>query len=236
MKKIFLLMLPLLLLTSCELEEVLTGTTQTGEITKQEAANGLKDALVKGVSEGTSVLSQVNGYYGNPKVKIPFPPNAQKVADRLKAIGLEKEVDKVVQTINRGAEDAAGKAKPIFTNAIRSMTFADAMDILFGADSAATHYLRHKTYNQLYDEFKPVISESLDKVNATKHWTDIVERYNQIPMVEDVNPDLVDYVNRRALNGLFKMVAEEEERIRKNPQERTTALMKKVFNYYDKNK
>ena len=235
----FALFLPFIFifsLSSCELEEIISQTTNSTAIDNREAAMGLKDALTKGVAEASEILSQVDGFYKNPEVHIPLPPDVQKVASTLRDMGLGSLVDKVELTINRAAEDAAAKAKPIFIQAIREMSFEDAMKILFGPDTAATHYLRAKTYEQLYAEFKPVISQSLEKVEATKYWSEMITTYNKIPLVKDVNPDLVDYVNKKALDGVFKMVADEEKAIRENPVERTTAIMKKVFDYYDKNK
>jgi len=229
------LILFLFLLSSCELEELISGTSGP-EISQGEAATGLKDALIKGISKGSEMLSKNDGFYGNPKVRIPLPPELDKVTSTLRSVGLVSLVDKAELSINRAAEDAASKAKPIFLQAIREISFGDAMKILFGGDSAATHYLRSKTYDKLYNEFKPVISKSLDKVNATRYWNEMISEYNKIPLVKDVNPDLMDYVNRRALEGVFSMVADEEKAIRENPLERTTALMKKVFNYYDRNK
>ncbi len=229
------LILFLFLVSSCELEELISGTTGTG-ISQQEAASGLKDALIKGISKGSEMLSKSDGFYGNPKVRIPLPSELDKVTSTLRSVGLGSLVDRAELSINRAAEDAASKAKPIFLQAIREMSFGDAMKILFGEDTAATHYLRSKTYDKLYNEFKPVISKSLEKVDATRYWNEMISEYNKIPLVKDVNPDLVDYVNRRALDGVFKMVADEEKSIRENPLERTTALMKKVFDYYDRNK
>lgn len=229
------LILFLFLFSSCELEELISGTSSTG-ITREEAASGLKDALIKGISKGSELLSKTDGFYANPKVRIPLPKELEKVASTLRSVGLGSLVDKAELSMNRAAEDAASKAKPIFIGAIKEMSFGDAMNILFGGDSAATHYLRSKTYDKLYREFKPVISNSLDKVNATRYWSEMISEYNKLPLVKDVNPDLVDYVNKRALDGIFTMVADEEKAIRENPLERTTAIMKKVFDYYDRNK
>lgn len=221
--------------TSCELEDVVSGTSSSG-VTESEIAMGLKDALTKGINEGAARLSQVDGYLGNPKIRIPWPEEAQKVANTLNDLGMNQLVEDVETSINRAAEDAATQAKPIFVNAIKQMTITDARNILFGGNNAATDYLKSKTWTPLTDAFLPVIKTSLDKVHATKYWKDAITAYNKIPLVKDVNPDLPGYVNQKALDGLFFMVAMEEEKIRENPVERTTALLKKVFDYYDKNK
>jgi len=194
-----------------------------------DVADGLREALVKGTGKSSDVLSQVDGYFKNPEIKIPFPPDVKKVEDKLRQIGLGDQVDKFILTLNRGAEDAAKEAKPIFINAIKQMTIEDAWAILKGQPDAATQYLKTTTSSQLSDKFKPVIKNSLDKVNATKYYTDIITTYNKIPFVDKVNPDLNEYATQRAMQGLFTMIAIEERKIRDNPLERTTDLLKKVF-------
>jgi hypothetical protein len=198
-------------------------------LTSEEVANGLKEALIKGISTGSDLASQLDGYFKNPEIKIPFPPEVKKVEDRLRQIGLGSEVDKFVMTLNRGAEDAAKEAKPIFIAAIRQMTIQDAWGILKGEEDAATQFLKRTTSSLLKDKFKPVIQNSLNKVNATKYYSDIVTRYNQIPLVQKVNPDLNDYATDRAIEGLFIMIAKEEKNIRANPAARTTELLRRVF-------
>jgi hypothetical protein len=200
-----------------------------GGPTTSEVAAGLKEALIKGVSIGADLVSQTDGYFGNPEIKIPFPPDVKKVEDRLRQIGLGGEVDKFILTLNRGAEDAAREAKPIFVDAIKAMTIEDAWSILRGDDDAATQYLRRTTGTKLAEKFKPVIKASLDKVNATRYYSDIVNTYNRIPLVEKVNPNLDDYATEKAIDGLFVMIAKEEKRIREDPVARTTELLKKVF-------
>jgi len=196
---------------------------------ENEAAKALKETLNKGTEKGVSVLSVKDGYFTNPKVKIPFPKNATKVADKLKKLGLQKQVDEVVLSINRAAEDAAISAKPIFVNAIKKMSIKDAIGIVKGDKTAGTDYLNRNTNSALVNAFKPIIKSSLDKVNATKHWLSIMTTYNKIPFVEKVNPELETYVTQKAINGLFFMLAQQEIAIRENPKERTSALLKKVF-------
>jgi hypothetical protein len=194
-----------------------------------EVAEGLKEALIKGISTGSDLASSVDGYFKNPEIKIPFPPEVQKVETKLRQIGLGNEVDKFVLTLNRGAEDAAKEAKPIFIEAIRQMTIPDAWGILKGNDDAATQYLKRTTSGLLKDKFKPVINNSLQKVSATRYYSDIVNTYNKIPLTEDVNPNLDDYATDKAIEGLFTMIAKEEKNIRQDPLARTTDLLKKVF-------
>jgi hypothetical protein len=208
----------------------------TETVSEAEVANGLREALVQGASNGSEVLSQVNGYFGNPQVKIPFPPDAQKIESTLRNLGLGSMFDDVILSLNQAAEKAAAEAKPILINSIRQMTVTDAMDILFGENNAATAYLKRTTTDQLTEKFTPVIQSSLEAVNATKYWDDVVTRYNQIPLVEDLDPDLTGFVTGKALDGLFLMIEQEELSIRENPAERVAAIVQKVFAYYDENK
>lgn len=210
-----------------DVNKTLGGSSQP--LTTAEVADGLKEALIKGISTGSDLVSQFDGYFKNPEIKIPFPPEVKKVEDKLRQIGLGAEVDKFVMSLNRGAEDAAKEAKPIFITAIRAMTIQDAWSILKGENDAATQYLKRTTSSLLREKFKPVIQRSLNKVNATKYYGDIVTRYNQIPLVQKVNPDLDEYATDKAIEGLFIMIAKEEKNIRQNPVARTTELLKKVF-------
>jgi hypothetical protein len=219
--------------TSAQINQTLGDLNKTlGEgtpLTTAEVAEGLKEALIKGISNGSDLASQLDGYFKNPEIKIPFPPEVKKVEDKLRQIGLGGEVDKFIMTLNRGAEDAAKEAKPIFITAIRSMTIQDAWGILKGQPDAATQYLKRTTSLQLKEKFKPVIQNSLSKVNATRYYGDIVNTYNKIPLTEDVNPNLDDYATDKAIEGLFLMIAKEEKNIRQDPLARTTELLKKVF-------
>ena len=224
--------------SSCDpqvVNDVLT-TVTGGTITDQEAANGLTEALVQGATHGSDLLSVVNGYLGNPQVKIPFPPEAQKIENTLRDLGLNKMCDDVINSINHAAENAAVEAKPILINSIRQMTINDAMNILFGANDAATEYLKKTTTSQLTAKFKPVIENSLSKVGATKYWSDAVNYYNKIPLIEDMNPDLSGYVTQKALDGLFYMIEQEELKIRQDPGSRVSDIVQKVFGYYDTHK
>lgn len=198
-------------------------------LTTAEVGDGLREALINGISKGADLTSQLDGYFKNPEIKIPFPPDVKKVEDRLRQLGLGNEVDKFVMTLNRGAEDAAKEAKPIFITAIKSMTIEDAWAILRGQPDAATQYLKKTTTVQLKEKFKPVMQNSLDKVSATKYYGDLVNRYNKIPLVEKVNPDLNEYATDLAIQGLFTMIAKEEKNIRQDPVARTTDLLKRVF-------
>jgi len=171
----------------------------------------------------------LDGYFGNPEIKIPFPPEAKTVDEKLRLIGLGGEVDKVVVSINRAAEDAATEVKPIFISAIKNMSISDALNIVSGDKHAATSYLKRKTTKDISIKIKPLIENSLEKVNATKYWDDIIHTYNSIPFVKKMNPDLSEYVTEMAIEGMFVMIAKEEEKIRKDPLARTSDILKLVF-------
>lgn len=220
------------ILTACtpqELQRAMDTITGSGTLTSAEIASGLKQALEFGISEGAQRLSERDGYYKSI-YKILLPPEARKVTERLQAIPGFSDVEEIIlEKINRGAEDAAKKAAPIFVDAIKAMTFNDALGILMGENNAATTYLHQATYDRLYDTFNPVIIESLDKFNARQYWADAVNTYNKIPFIEKANPDLDDYVTQEALEGLFSMVAKKELDIRNNVSARTTDLLRRVF-------
>jgi hypothetical protein len=219
--------------TSAQINQAVTEAEKAMEspapLTSADVAEGLKEALVKGISNGADIVSQTDGYFKSPEIKIPFPPDVKKVEDKLRQLGMGSEVDKFVLTLNRGAEDAAREAKPIFINAISQMTIDDAWGILKGQPDAATQYLKRTTSGQLKEKFRPVIQNSLDKVSATKYYGDIVNTYNKIPLVQKVNPDLNEYATDMAMQGLFIMIAKEEKDIRQDPVARTTELLKRVF-------
>lgn len=211
-------------------EDILSDTSSPS---KTRIAQGLKEALTKGVTRGSSVLSRVDGYYKS-SYKILLPEEAQTVVDKLKMVpGFSNAEKEITKKINRAAEDAAKKAKPIFVDAIRSMTFEDVMGVLKGDNTAATDYLDRKTSSALYSEFNPVIVNSLNKYNALDYWEDAVNAYNQIPLVDKMNPDLDDYITNRALEGLFKMIEKEEMAIRTSVKSRTTELLREVFALQD---
>lgn len=205
-------------------------------ITEDEAANGLKEALNSGISTGTDFLSKRDGFFKNDMYKILFPPEAQKVEQTLRKLGFGNKCDQAIENINRGAEMAAGQAKTVFINSIKQMSIKDALNIVTGGNGAATSYLKRTTTAELTSKFKPIIQSSLDKVDATKYWTDIMTIYNKIPGVEKINPDLNDYVTQKALSAIFSQVEIEENKIRQDPVKRTTQLLKKVFGYADQKK
>jgi len=212
------------------------GNVVGGGLSQDEVGKGLKEALDKGVGEAVDFLSAKDGYYKSP-YKILLPTEAQTVITKLKVVpGFSNLEAELSERMNRAAEDAATKAKPIFVNAIKKMTFQDAMNILMGNRDAATRYLQKSTYDALYGEFKPVIQTSLDKVNAREYWKTAVSAYNKLPMVTKTNPELDDHVTKMALTGMFSLVEKKEEKIRTDVGQRDSELLKKVFSKQDKSK
>jgi hypothetical protein len=203
--------------------------SKTKGLTEKDAADAIKEALVNGTGESVKLVSVVNGYWANPEIKILFPPEAKEMESKLRAIGMSKKVDEFNESMNRAAEKAATEAKPIFIAAIKGMTVRDAINIVKGSDNAATTYLKNTTSPELVAKFQPIIKTSLDEVNATKYWSDLITIYNKIPLVKKMNPDLPQYVTAKAIDGLFVMIAKEELKIRKDPVARTSELLKRVF-------
>lgn len=197
-------------------------------LSQADIVNGLKEALSVGTNNGTTKLSAVDGFFKDAALKILMPAEAQKVEQKLRAIGLGKQVDNAILSMNRAAEDAAKSAASIFLNAVKGITIQDGLGILQGGDFAATHFLKDRTTAQLTEAFRPVIEASLQKVNATKYWKTLFTTYNAVSK-EQVNPDLTAYVTEKAMTGIFYQIGLEEQKIRKDPLARTTELLKKVF-------
>ncbi len=192
-------------------------------------AAGIKEALAVGTERAVGSLSQVNGYFGNAAVKILMPSSIQKVADVARMAGFQKQVDEFILSMNRAAEAAAPQAARYFGDAIRDMTLEDVRGILTGGDTAATEFFRRKTHDKLYAAFKPIVSQKVGEVGATRAYKDMMGRYESVPMMGRQSLDLDDYVTNKSLDGLFYMVGEEEKKIRTNPAARSTDLLKTVF-------
>ena len=231
MKQLLLLLLCLPILVSSQKREDFKNetTNKTVVFNEKEAESAIKEILNIGVDNGISILSKQDGYLKNKNVQIPFPEEAKVIAKKLKKIGLKKQVDNVVLSINRAAEDAALSAKPIFVNAINNMPITDAVSIARGEGASGTNYLRTNTNDSLMVAFRPIIKNSLNKVNATKYWENIIQTYNHIPFVNKMNPNLDDYVTQKAIEGLFFMISKEEIAIKKDIKKRTSDLLRKVF-------
>ncbi|AVI51362.1 DUF4197 domain-containing protein [Pukyongia salina] len=220
--------------TSCaELQGIAGSIPGQGGIDPVMIGNGLRQALDFGIDKQVSKLTQKDGFYKNPLVKILLPEELQKVDRTLRNIGLSKLADEGLKVLNRAAEDAVKEATPIFVDAVKGITFNDAKNILLGPDNAATTYLENRTNQALYNKFNPVIQNSFSKVGADQVWANIINKYNTIPLVNPVNPDLTDYVTNEALKGVYTMIAVEEKNIRTKINSRTTTLLKQVFALQD---
>jgi hypothetical protein len=210
------------------------GRVKSLNISEDEIGQGLKEALNNGVSSASEFLSAKDGYLKSA-YKILLPEEAQKVTNKLKAVpGFQNVESDLVERMNRAAESAAVKAKPIFISAIKEMSFKDALAILQGNPDAATRFLENSTNSKLYAEFKPIIQTALDEVNARKLWRDATTAYNKIPLTTKTNTELDDHVTKMALKGLFSLVEQKEKGIRSDKSLRSSDLLKRVFEKQDK--
>ncbi len=191
--------------------------------------SGLKEALSLGTGNAVTSVSKLDGYFSNAAIKILMPEKIQNVADMLKKVGYEKQVDEFVASMNKAAEKAAPKAKEHFVGAIKEMSFDDARKILNGGNTAATDYFKGKTSPKLYTDFKPIISKSMDEVGTTHKYKEMMGKFTSLPFAQAESLDLDHHVTTKALDGLFYMVGQEEQKIRTNPSARVTDLLKKVF-------
>lgn len=234
MKKIILSVFALSLISCVELQQVVNQLPTQQGLSQIEIASGLKEALNNGIEKQVVKLTAVDGFYKNEMVKILLPEELKKVDKGLRDIGMGKLADEGLKVLNRAAEDAVKESTPIFVDAIKGMSFTDAKNILLGDERSATTYLQTSTSTALYSKFNPVIKNSFSKVGADKIWSNIIKKYNAIPLVKKVNPDLTDYTTNKAMEGVFKMIAVEEKNIRTNIASRTSNLLKKVFALQDK--
>ncbi len=199
-----------------------------------DIAGGLKEALETGVKDAVNTLSADNGYFDSP-YKVLLPEEAQKVISKVKLVpGFGNVEEELLAKMNAAAEIAAKEATPIFVDAIKGLSFSDSKEILFGEEDAATTYLQDSSRGKLYDVFMPVIKSSLEEVNATKYWTGVVTKYNALPFTKDVNPELDDHVNNKALDGMFSLITLKEQGIRSDVSQRTSPLLQDVFGKLDK--
>ncbi|MGV3696869.1 DUF4197 domain-containing protein [Flavobacterium sp.] len=233
-KTIGTLLLAFTFMSCAELQQAASQFPQINSTSGLDIGAGLKEALNNGISKQVTKLTALDGFYKNEAVKILMPEELQKVDKTLRKIGLSSLADEGIKMLNRAAEDATKEATPIFVDAVKKMTFTDAKNILMGNESAATTYLQNTTTSPLYAKFNPVIKNSFAKVGADKVWTNIINKYNSVPLVKKVNPDLTDYTTNKALEGVFKMIAVEEKNIRTNINSRSSDLLKKVFAIQDK--
>jgi len=204
--------------------------------TNLEIQAGLKQALQKGLTEGVNQVSVKDGFLKNLSIKLLFPPEARKMESTLRELGFNHICDDVIESMNHSAEEASKKATPIFLSALNQMSFKDVNAVLNGKENAATEYFQKITSDPLRKAFRPQVDSCLNKVNANAYWTTATTTYNKVPFVKKINTDLGDYVTSQTLNGLFFMIAQEELKIRKDFNARTSPLLKKVFGFADTQK
>lgn len=211
-------------------ESVRTNPGPTTTIDAGTAAAGLRQALEQGTQRAVASLGRENGYFGNPRAKIPLPANLVQLEKTLRRFGQGKAADEFVLSLNRAAEAAAPEAKAIFVQVIRKMTVKDALGIVRGPDDAATRYFREHAEGSLERKFRPIVAAATDKVGVTQRYKRLLRDAGPIaPFLDTQNLDIDDYVTRKALDGLFLIVADEEKRIRQDPVARTTDLLRRVF-------
>lgn len=208
-----------------------SGTNISPALTNADVIKGLKEALSVGTNNSTNIVSKIDGFYKNPQIFIPWPEEAKTMKEKLLQLGFTKQVNDFETSLNRAAEEASKEAAPIFLNAITNMSIGDGFAILNGNDTAATHYLREKTYAALYEKFSPTVTKAIENVKVTSYWNPLVTKYNLIPGVKKQNPDLNAYVTNKAINGLMLMISQEEMKIRKDPAARVSEILIKVFGY-----
>lgn len=231
MKIIYYALLALVMISCDQLTPLLETEGSSLPPTESEISQGIREALIVGAKNTVAQTSKTNGFLNNSLIKIPFPPEAAKVEQTARDLGLDKQVDQFIETMNHGAEKASAKATDIFVSAITQMTLQDVYDIWKGDNDAATQFLKRTTEGKLKTEFRPIIKQSLDQVDVTKYWNPLVDNYNKIPFVTKVNPNLDEYVLDETMDGLFLVIAQEEAKIRENPQARVSEILQRVFGY-----
>lgn len=210
-------------------KDAIGGDKPAGGLTNGEVVEGLKEALTIGARKSAESASQADGFYKNPAVFIPWPEEAKNMRTKLVQIGMEKKVLEFEESMNRAAEEASKQAADILINAVKGMSVSDGFAILKGSDTAATHFLRQATFDPLKVKFEPIIKVAIEQVKVTAYWNSLVTSYNRIPGVSKQNPDIVDYVNTKAVNGLMILISQQEAKIRQDPAAQVTDLLKKVF-------
>jgi len=236
MKIIFLIVLCCSVISCDILQESLnsmnSGSNKTPDLTNEEVISGLKEALQIGIKNSVNLTSVTDGFLKNATIRLPFPPDAIKVKEKALEWKLDGQVEKFETTLNRAAEEATKEALPIFADAIKNMTVQDGFAVLNGGDGAATKFLKDNTSSKLVSAFIPKVKEATSKVKLTEYWNPIISKYNSAMTLtggQKINPDLDAYITQKAIDGLFYMVAQEENKIRKDPAARVTDLLSKVF-------
>ena len=235
-KNIFLFTTLLIIGSSCEILNEVSKVVQTpvatnasNPLSNEEVIAGLKEALTIGIKNSVNLTSATDGFLKNSEIKLPFPPDAIKVKEKAMALGLSGQVEKFETTLNRAAEEATKEAIPIFVDAIKNMSVQDGFAILKGGNGAATTFLKNRTSAILDSTFAPIVKNATSKVKLTEYWNPLITKYNALTLGEKLNPDLDAYIRQKAIDGLFIMVAKEEDKIRLDPAARVSDILIKVF-------
>jgi hypothetical protein len=206
-----------------------TAVAQLGRITQQDATAALKAALEKGSVTAVANLGRVDGFLGNPQVKIPLPESTQRAERALRRLGMGKYADELIVTMNRAAESAVPEAKSLFVQSVKKMTVQDAKGIITGGETAGTEYFRRTTRDQLHQRFRPIVEKATARVQLAQRYEHFADKAVAVGMLKKEDADLDEYVTQKALDGLYLMVGEEEKKIRKDPIGTGSSIIRKVF-------
>ena len=232
LKKIFILFILSIFSTEAQIENIINNLTTKKQqtLSEEEISNGIKEALNIGVVKSCEKASNVDGFLKNDLIKIKFPEEAKKVKKSLVKIGLKGQVNDFITSMNRAAEEASKEASEILLHAIKKMSIKDAVNILKGDDDSATNYLHQESNEEFRAIFRPIIQKSISNNKVATNWKKIMTAYNSIPMTKKINPDINSYILEKTIEGIFTLIAQEEKKIRENPEKRVTDLLQKVFN------
>lgn len=206
-----------------------SASAQLEKISRQDATAALKAALEKGSTAAVANLGRVDGFLGNPRVKIPLPESAQRAEHAMRRLGMGKYADELIVTMNRAAEQAVPQARTVFVDSVKKMSVQDAKAIISGGDTAGTEYFRRTTRTELHKRFLPIIEKSTAKVQLAQKYEQFADKAVAVGMLKKEDTDLDEYVAQKALDGLYVMMAEEEKKIRKDPVGTGSSIIKKVF-------
>lgn len=217
------------LLTLAIISVSLPAQAALADISNADAVSGLKQALTDGSAAAVNLLGRENGYLGNAKVKIPLPPSLQKIESGLRLMGMKKQADELVLSMNRAAEAAAPEARQLLVDAVKKMSVQDAKGILTGGDTAATEYFQRTTQAQLAQRFLPIVKQATDRVGLARQYNSLAGQGAQLGLIKKDDASIESYVTRKALDGLYLMIAEQEKSFRQNPVGATSNIVRKVF-------
>ena len=231
--KIFLFSFLYIFSINAQIENIIKDLSEkkNNSISEKEAYNGLKEALTIGVTKSCENASNIDGFLKNDLIKIKFPQEAKKIKKSLKKIGLEKQIDEFIVSMNRSAEEASKEASQILLKSIKNININNALSILYGEENSATTYLYDQNHEDFRNKFKPIIEKSISNNKVAANWNKIMKTYNKLPLTENINPNINEYILEKTIDGIFVLIAQEEKKIREKPENRISELLKKVFNF-----